>query len=195
MNRIPLELFLNVIPKVKTSETGIKFNAICKIFQDNKIKGARRRNKVFQDLQYYVELGYFINKQHENTQPQFYQTNINDYDYIDDFVKPKLDEKFKTITDKWEKINKKKIFLKSKKPSKQLEKLIIEFDFIIAMTQNLMWSKQTMKNEILHKRYSVIIDQTIKEINKFAKLVHSTSKVKRETIQAVFSRIPFPIKF
>ena len=80
MNRIPLEHYLKVIPKLRNGlekdgtgkvETGIKFNAIYKLFFKNKIVGGRDRNKVFLDLQYYCELGHFFKKQNENEQPNF----------------------------------------------------------------------------------------------------------------------------
>ena len=73
MNHIPLEHYLKAIPKLTTGlqkdgsakvETGIKFNAIYKLFQKNRIEGGRNRNKVFLDLQYYCELGHFFKKQH-----------------------------------------------------------------------------------------------------------------------------------
>ena len=83
--------------------------------------------------------------------------------------------------------------VKSGKPSKKLEKWIEDFDSIIVITQNLMWSRETMKDEALNKEYSFIIKDTIKGINKSVKLVYSTSKVKQEIIQAVFSKIPFQI--
>ncbi len=210
MNHIPLEHYLKVIPKSKTRlqkdgigkvETGIKFHAIYKLFQKNKIEGGRNRNKVFLDLQYYCELGNFFKKQHENEQPQFYQTNADDYDYFEEELKPLLVKKFKSITVNWKKLEKEKLFLKTRKkdelpkPSKELEKWIKEFDSIVVITQNLMWNKETTDSNKMILTYSTIIKDTIKQINKFAKLVHSTSKVNEEYVEAVFLRMPFPITF
>ena len=210
MNHIPLEHYLKVIPKSTPGlqndgtakvETGIKFHAIYKLFQKNKIEGGRNRNKVFLDLQYYCELGHFFKKQHENEQPQFYQTNTDDYDYFEEELKPLLEKKFKSITDNWKKLDKKKLFLKTRKkdelpkPSKELEKWIKEFDSIVVITQNLMWNRETTNSNKLILTYSTIIKDTIKQINKFAKLVHSTSKANEEYVEAVFIRMPFPITF
>jgi hypothetical protein len=193
MNRIPLEAFLKAIPKTKQTETGIKFNKIYNGLLNSQTGKRYNKNNALRDLAYYVELGNFYKIQIDNHQPQYYQTNINNYDYLEESIKPLLDRKFKTITDNWNKLDKKKLFLKSGKPSKKLEKWIEDFDSIIAITQNLMWSKETMKDEALNKEYSLIIKDTIKGINKSAKLVYSTSKVKQEIIQAVFSKIPFQI--
>ena len=210
MNHISLEHYLKVIPKSQTGlqkdgaakeETGIKFHAIYKLFQKNKIEGGRNRNKVFLDLQYYCELGHFFKKQHENEQPQFYQTNTDDYDYFEEELKPLLTKKFKSITDNWKKLDKEKLFLKTRKkdelpkPSKELEKWIKEFDSIVVITQNLMWNRETTNSNNLILTYSTIIKDTIKQINKFAKLVHSTSKANEEYVEAVFIRMPFPITF
>jgi hypothetical protein len=193
MNRIPLEAFLKAIPKTKQTETGIKFNKIYNGLLNSQTGKRYNKNNALRDLAYYVELGNFYKIQVDNHQPQYYQTNINNYDYLEESIKPLLDRKFKTITDNWNKLDKKKLFLKSGKPSKKLEKWIEDFDSIIAITQNLMWSKETMKDEALNKEYSFIIKDTIKGINKSAKLVYSTSKVKQEIIQAIFSKIPFQI--
>ena len=193
MNRIPLEAFLKAIPKTKRTETGIKFNHIYNGLLNSQTGKRYNKNNALRDLAYYVELGNFYKIQIDNHQPQYYQTNINNYDYLEESIKPLLDRKFKTITDNWNKLDKKKLFLKSGKPSKKLEKWIEDFDSIIAITQNLMWSRETMKDEALNKEYSLIIKDTIKWINKSAKLVYSTSKVKQEIIQAVFSKIPFQI--
>ena len=193
MNRIPLEAFLKAIPKTKQTETGIKFIKIYNSLLNSQTGKRYNKNNALRDLAYYVELGNFYKIQIDNHQPQYYQTNINNYDYLEESIKPLLDRKFKTITDNWNKLDKKKLFLKSGKPSKKLEKWIEDFDSIIAITQNLMWSKETMKDEALNKEYSFIIKDTIKGINKSAKLVYSTSKVKQEIIQAVFSKIPFQI--
>ena len=193
MNRIPLEAFLKAIPKTKQTETGIKFNHIYNGLLNSQTGKRYNKNNALRDLAYYVELGNFYKIQIDNHQPQYYQTNINNYDYLEESIKPLLDRKFKTITDNWNKLDKKKLFLKSGKPSKKLEKWIEDFDSIIAITQNLMWSRETMKDEALNKEYSFIIKDTIKGINKSAKLVYSTSKVKQEIIQAVFSKIPFQI--
>ena len=210
MNHIPLEHYLKVIPKSTTGlqndgtakvETGIKFHAIYKLFQKNKIEGGRNRNKVFLDLQYYCELGHFFKKQHENEQPQFYQTNTEVYDYFEEELKPLLAKKFKSITGNWKKLDKEKLFLKTRKkdelpkPSKELEKWIKEFDSIVVITQNLMWNRETTNSNKLILTYSTIIKDTIKQINKFAKLVHSTSKANEEYVEAVFIRMPFPITF
>ena len=210
MNRIPLEHYLKVIPKLRNGlekdgtgkvETGIKFNAIYKLFQKNKIVGGRNRNKVFLDLQYYCELGDFFKKQHENERPQFYQTNTDDYDYFEEDLKPLLAKKFKSITDNWQKLDKKKLFLKTRKkdelpkPSKELEKWVKEFDSICVITQNLMWNRETTDSNKLILTYSAIIKDTIKNINKFAKLAHSTSKANEEYVESVFIRMPFPITF
>ena len=193
MNRIPLEAFLKAIPKTKQTETGIKFIKIYNGLLNSQTGKRYNKNNALRDLAYYVELGNFYKIQVDNHQPQYYQTNINNYDYLEESIKPLLDRKFKTITDNWNKLDKKKLFLKSGKPSKKLEKWIEDFDSIIAITQNLMWSRETMKDEALNKEYSFIIKDTIKGINKSAKLVYSTSKVKQEIIQAVFSKIPFQI--
>ena len=193
MNRIPLEAFLKAIPKTKQTETGIKFIKIYNGLLNSQTGKRYNKNNALRDLAYYVELGNFYKIQIDNHQPQYYQTNINNYDYLEESIKPLLDRKFKTITDNWNKLDKKKLFLKSGKPSKKLEKWIEDFDSIIAITQNLMWSRETMKDESLNKEYSLIIKDTIKGINKSAKLVYSTSKVKQEIIQAIFSKIPFQI--
>jgi len=193
MNRIPLETFLKAIPKTKQTESGIKFIKIYNALLNSQTGKRYNKNNALRDLAYYVELGNFYKIQVDNHQPQYYQTNINNYDYLEESIKPLLDRKFKTITDNWNKLDKKKLFLKSGKPSKKLEKWIEDFDSIIAITQNLMWSKETMKDEALNKEYSFIIKDTIKGINKSAKLVYSTSKVKQEIIQAIFSKIPFQI--
>jgi hypothetical protein len=210
MKRITLENYLKAIPKLKSGlqkdgaskvETGIKFTAIYKLFQKNKIVGARNRNKVFLDLQYYCEQGHFFKKQHENEQPQFYQTNTEDYDYFEEDLKPLLAKKFKSITDNWQKLDKKKLFLKTRKkdelpkPSKELEKWIKEFDSIVVITQNLMWNRETADSNKLILTYSKIIKDTIKNINKFAKLAHSTSKSNEEYVETAFIRMPFPITF
>jgi len=193
MNRIPLEAFLKAIPKTKQTESGIKFIKIYNGLLNSQTGKRYNKNNALRDLAYYVELGNFYKIQVDNHQPQYYQTNINNYDYLEESIKPLLVRKFKTITDNWNKLDKKKLFLKSEKPSKKLETWIEDFDSIIVITQNLMWSRETMKDEALNKEYSLIIKDTIKGINKFAKLVYSTSKVKQEIIQAVFSKIPFQI--
>ena len=210
MNHIPLEHYLKAIPKLTTGlqkdgsakvETGIKFNAIYKLFQKNRIEGGRNRNKVFLDLQYYCELGHFFKKQHQNEQPQFYQTNTENYDYFEEELKPLLAKKFKSISDNWQKLDKKKLFLKTRKkdeqpkPSKELEKWIKEFDSIVVITQNLMWNRETADSNNLILTYSTIIKDTIKKINKFAKLAHSTSKSNEEYVETAFIRMPFPITF
>ena len=66
----------------------------------------------------------------------------------------------KKITDNWKKLNKKKLFLKTGKPSKKLEKWIEEFDSIVTITQNLMWTRETTKNETLNEKYSLKLELT-----------------------------------
>ena len=210
MNHIPLEHYLKAIPKLNSGlqkdgtnkvETGIKFNVIYKLFQKNKIVGAKNRNKVFLDLQYYCELRHFFKKQNENEQPQFHQTNTEDYDYFEEDLKPLLAKKFKSITDNWQKLDKKKLFLNTRKkdelpkPSKELEKWIKEFDSIVVITQNLMLNRETADSNKLILTYSKIIKDTIKNINKFAKLAHSTSKSNEGYVETAFIRMPFPITF
>jgi hypothetical protein len=193
MNRIPLEVFVRAIPKVDILEKGIKFNKLHKVLLNGKTGTKYNRNNALRDLIYYVELGNFFKIQNGNQQPQYYQTNVNNYDYVTEYIRPLLDRKFKTIYDNWEKLDKKKLFLKNGKPYKELEKWVEEFDSIITITQNLMWSRETMKDEILNGEYTLIIKNIINRINKFTKLVYSTSKVKEEFVRAVFARIPFPI--
>ena len=195
MNRIPLDVFVNAIPKTDISEKGIKFNNLYKVLLNGKTGTRYNRNNALRDLLYYVELGHFLRKQNGNQQPQYNQRNIQDYDFINEDLKPLLYEKFKKITDNWKKLNKKKLFLKTGKPSKKLEKWIEEFDSIVTITQNLMWTRETTKNETLNEKYSLIIQGTIYKINEFAKLVHSTSKKNERYVESVFARIPFTIKF
>ena len=143
----------------------------------------------------------FFKKQNQNAQPQLYQTNTDDYDYFEEDLKPLLAKKFKSITDNWQKLDKKKLFLKTRKkdelpkPSKELEKWIKEFDSIVVITQNLIWNRETTDSSKLILTYSTIIKDAIKKINKFAKLAHSLSKSNEEYIETVFIRMPFPITF
>ena len=195
MNRIPLDVFVNAIPKTDISEKGIKFNNLYKVLLNGKTGTRYNRNNALRDLTYYVELGNFFKIQNENHQPQYYQKNLNNYDYVTEYIRPLLDRKFKTISDNWKKLNKKKLFLKTGKPSKKLEKWIEEFDSIVTIAQNLMWTRETTKNETLNEKYSLIIQGTIYKINEFAKLVHSTSKKNERYVESVFARIPFTIKF
>ena len=208
MNYIPLEAFLKAIPPAQAGlekdelgkvignvETGIKFNQIYNGLLNSQTGKRFNRNNALSNLTHYVELGYFFKIQVDNHQPQYYRTNINHYDYVDEWLKPLLDRKFKTITDNWKKLDKEKLFLKSGKLSKKLEKWVEDFDSIIVITQNLMWSRETMKNEILSEQYSLFIKDTIKKLNKFAKKVHSTSKENERYVEAVFSRFPFRITF
>ena len=108
---------------------------------------------------------------------------------------------FKFLTKSVAKLDKKKLFLKTRKkdelpkPSKELEKWVKEFDSICVITQNLMWNRETTHSNKLILTYSAIIKDTIKNINKFAKLAHSTSKANEEYVESVFIRMPFPITF
>ena len=107
MNRIPLDVFVNAIPKTDISEKGIKFNNLYKVLLNGKTGTRYNRNNALRDLTYYVELGNFFKIQNENHQPQYYQTNVNNYDYVTEYIRPLLDRKFKTISDNWKKLNKK----------------------------------------------------------------------------------------
>jgi len=119
------------------------------------------------------------------------------------FVKTLLDIKFKKINDEWEKLDKDKLFYKQKtfgkgkysKPTKKLERWIMLLDSIIVITQNLMWTRETMDYDMLKDNYSKLITNTIKELNKFAKLVHSTSEENQRAVEVVFARMPFKMIF
>ena len=83
---------------------GVKFQTIYNKFVELGIKGARRKNKVREDLDYYIELGFFIKLQNKNPQPLYYQTHIGGDLKTDmylregiKFVKALLDTKFKKI--------------------------------------------------------------------------------------------------
>jgi hypothetical protein len=58
-----------------------------------------------------------------------------------------------------------------------------------------MWNRDTTDSNKLILIYSTTIKDTIKKINKFAKLAHSTSTSNKEYVEAVFIRMPFPITF
>ena len=210
---IPLQEYLNVIPKHDFKDPdfkGVKFQDIFNEFVRLGIKGAKKRNNVLKDLLYYVELGFFVRLHNEtNKQPIFYQTHIGG-DLVTDtglqdglkFVKSKLDEQFEKIQTEWEKLDKEKLFLKNKKtkrgnpiPSKKFDRWIMLFDHIIVITQNLMWTRETMDYYTLNEDYSKLIKYSINELNKFAKKVHSTSKGNEQAVIAVFARFPFRITF
>ncbi|MDC0217427.1 hypothetical protein OAJ86_00200 [Nitrosopumilus sp.] len=210
---IALEHYRNVIPESDFRNPdfkGVKFLTIYNEFVRLGIKGARNKNKVLKDLDYYVQLGFF-GRIHNETykQPIFYQTHIGG-DLVTDtglldglkFVKSILDTKFEKIETEWEKLDKEKLFLKNKKtkrgnliPSKKLDRWIMLFDPVIVITQNLMWTRETMDYDMLKNDYSKLIKDTIKEISKFAIKVHSTSKENEKYVEAVFRRIPFRINF
>ena len=68
---IPLQYYRDQIPEVQITNMkndGVKFQTIYNKFVELGIKGARRKNKVREDLDYYVELGFFIKLQNENPQ-------------------------------------------------------------------------------------------------------------------------------
>ena len=210
---IPLQHYLDIIPEADFANPdfkGVKFQDIFNEFVRLGIKGARNKNKVLKDLQYYIELGFF-GRLHNETykQPIFYQTHIGG-DLVTDtglqngvkFAKSKLDEHFKNIETEWDKLDKEKLFLKNKKtksgnliPSKKLDRWIMLFDPVIVITQNLMWTRETMDYYTLNEDYSKLIKYSINELNKFAKKVHSTSKGNEQAVIAVFARFPFRITF
>ena len=213
-DRIALEHYRSVIPESDFSKPdfkGVKFQDVYKEFVRLGIKGARNKQKALADLLYYVELGFFgrIQNNTNHKQPIFYQTIIGGDLKTDmyslgglKFLKQLLDTKFTEIETEWEKLDKDKLFLKNKKtkdgnliPSKKLENWITLFDNIIFITQNLMWTKETMDYDKLQDGYSKLIKNTIKELNKFAKKVHSTSKENEKYVEAVFTRFPFRITF
>ena len=215
---IPLQEYLNVIPPANFKNPdfkGVKFQDIFNEFVRLGIKEARNRNKVLKDLLYYVQLGFF-GRIHSETfkQPIFYRTHVGgdlvtDTGLIDGlkFVKKLLDEHFKKIETEWDKLDKKKIFLKNKKskhgnnkPSKKLERWLMLLDPVIIITQNLMWTRETMDYDMLNNDYSKLIKDTIKELNKVAKKVHSVNWVDEEeenkkSVEAVFARFPLRITF
>ena len=69
------------------------------------------------------------------------------------------------------------------------------FDPVIVITQNLMWTRETMDYDMLKDDYSKLIANTIKELNRFAKLVHSTSKDNERAVEVIFARMPFRMTF
>jgi hypothetical protein len=212
-DRIALEHYRAAIPESDFSKTdfkGVKFQDVYKEFVRLGIKGARNKKKALADLHYYVELGFFgrIQDNYMHKQPIFYQTIIGGDLKTDmyslgglKFVKVLLDTKFTEIETEWGKLNKNKLFLKTRKknelprPSMKLKKWITLFDNVIFITQNLMWTKETMDYDKLQDDYSKLIKDTIKELNKFAKKVHSTSKENEKYVEAVFTRFPFRITF
>ena len=72
-------------------------------------------------------------------------------------LKHYYNKKFKKINDEWEKLDKDKLFYKQKtfgkgkysKPTKKLERWIMLLDSIIVITQNLMWTRETMDYDML----------------------------------------------
>ena len=78
------------------------------------------------------------------------------------------------------------------------------FDHIIVITQNLMWTRETMDYYTFKDDYSKLITYSIKELNKCAKKVYSANeKTKKGVIDVkhkqgvidVFARFPFRINF
>ena len=146
---IPLQYYRDQIPEVQITNMkndGVKFQTIYNKFVELGIKGARRKNKVREDLDYYIELGFFIKLQNENHQPLYYQTHIGGDLKTDmylregiKFVKALLDTKFKKIHDEWKKLDKDKLFYKQKtfgkgkhpKPTKKLERWVMLFNPVI----------------------------------------------------------------
>jgi hypothetical protein len=211
---ISLQHYREIIPESDFSKPdfkGVKFETIYNEFVRLGIKGARNKNKVREDLHYYIELGFFGRIQDNKThkQPIFYQTHIGgdlktDMYLLDGlkFVKSLLDTKFEKINTEWDKLDKEKLFLKNRKtkrgnqiPTKKLDRWIMLFDHVIVITQNLMWTRETMDYDMLKDDYSKLITNTIKELNKFAKKVHSTSKANERYVEAVFARMPFRMTF
>ena len=211
---IPLQHFLDVIPEADFTNPdfkGVKMRTIYNEFVRLGIKGARRTNKVREDLDYYIQLGFFgrVHDNETHKQPIFYQTHIGG-DLVTDtglqngvkFAKSKLDEHFEKIETEWGKLDKEKLFLKNKKtkrgnpiPSKKFDRWIMLFDHVIVITQNLMWTRETMDYYTLKEDYTELIKYSIKELNKFAKKVYSTSKGNEQAVIAVFARFPFRITF
>ena len=210
---IPLQYYRDQIPEVQITNMkndGVKFQTIYNKFVELGIKGARRKNKVREDLDYYIELGFFIKLQNENHQPLYYQTHIGGDLKTDmylregiKFVKALLDTKFKKIHDEWKKLDKDKLFYKQKtfgkgkhpKPTKKLERWIMLFNPVIVITQNLMWTRETMDYDMLKDDYSKLIANTIKELNQFAKLLHSTNDDNEKAVEVIFARMPFRMTF
>lgn len=211
---IPLQHYLDVIPEADFTNPdfkGVKMRTIYNEFVRLGIKGARRTNKVREDLDYYIQLGFFgrVHDNETHKQPIFYQTHIGG-DLVTDtglqngvkFAKSKLDEHFEKIETEWGKLDKEKLFLKNKKtkrgnpiPSKKFDRWIMLFDHVIVITQNLMWTRETMDYYTLNEDYTKLIKYSIKELNKFAKKVYSTSKGNEQAVIAVFARFPFRITF
>ena len=54
---------------------------------------------------------------------------------------------------------------------------------------------QKQMEKALKDNYSKLITNTIKELNKFAKLVHSTSEENQRAVEVVFARMPFKMNF
>ena len=78
---IPLQHYLDIIPEADFTNPdfkGVKFQDIFNEFVRLGIKGARNKNKVLKDLQYYIELGFFgrIHDNKTHKQPIFYQIHI-----------------------------------------------------------------------------------------------------------------------
>ena len=206
---IPLEDFFKVIPERDFKNPdfkGVRFLPLYNKFRRLGIKGTGNQNYVREDLEYYVKLGFFGRIQNETyKQPIFYRTHIGgdlvtDMGLLDGlkFVKSLLDEKFEIINDEWKKIEKKKFFLKSGKPSKkfqELEEWVELFDPVIAITQHLMWTKETMDYDMLKNDYSKLIKDTIEEIHKFAKKAYSSNKKNKQSVIVLFAKMPFPVKF
>ncbi len=212
---ISLQHYRDIIPESdfrKPEFEGVKFQTIYNEFVRLGIKGARNKNKVRKDLHYYIELGFFgrIHDNKTHKQPIFYQTHIGgdlktDESLLDGlkFVKTLLDTKFEKINVEWKKLDKEKLFHKFRKPTKRgnlkptkkLERWVMLFDHVIVITQNLMWTRETMDYDMLKDDYSKLITNTIKELNKFAKKVHSTSKENERYVEAVFARMPFVMTF
>jgi hypothetical protein len=162
---IPLQHYCDQIPEVQLKNMkndGVKFQTIYNKFVELGIKGARNKNKVRDDLGYYIELGFFIKLQNENHQPLYYQTHIGGDLKTDmyllegvKFVKTLLDTKFKKINDEWEKLDKNKLFYKQKtfgkgkysKPTKKLERWIMLLDSIIVITQKQLFQTHYKHNQ------------------------------------------------
>ena len=206
---IPLEDFLKVIPERDFRNPdfkGVRFLPLYNKLRSLGIKGTGNQNYVRKDLEYYVKLGFF-GRIHNETykQPIFYRTHIGgdlvtDMGLLDGlkFVKTLLDGHFKGIDDEWKKIEKKKFFLKSGKPSKkfpELEKWVELFDPVIIITTNLMFTRETMDYDMLKNDYSKLIKDTIKEVTKFAKKAYSSNKINGQPVIVLFAKIPFSIKF
>ncbi len=52
-----------------------------------------------------------------------------------------------------------------------------------------------MDYDMLKDDYSKLIANTIKELNRFAKLVHSTSEGNERAVEVIFARMPFRMTF